>query len=231
LPLTYGYAQAINNRNQVLAWYPDPATNGSTSRCWLGSGAGLADLGTCAFASLNNLGQVAFMTSSFAPQPRLYKDGAVTSITLPPEATGTFTAFNDAGQITVDNGGLQVGVLLTPSGPCAADVTGQTAITRGGFRYNRTNQHYTQTMTMKNNGPSTLTGPISVALDNVPATATLFNTSGATSCNPPAGSFYLDFAAASLAPGASVTATIEFINTAGTGIMYDARVLAGLGRR
>lgn len=228
LPMDHGYAHDINNRDQVLTFIQDPAT----AHCYLWNGAVLVDLGTtaCGGASLNNLGQVAFMTNS--NQPLLYKDGVVSPIILPAEAPDLLfsggSGLNDAGQIIGQEGFS--GVLLTPSGPCAVAVTSQTAVTRGGFRYNRTTEHYTQTISVENTGASTLATPISIALDNVPATATPFNITGATSCNPPAGSFHLDLPV-SLAPDAIATGIVEFIDTAAIGITYDTRVLSGTGRR
>ena len=230
LPLDYGNAKGINNRNQQLAFFPSPPVS-TTYYCRLWTGTTLADLGICGTTALNDLGQVAFMTSG--NQPRLYKDGVVNEITLPPEVPGLLfsggSGLNDAGQIIGEYGSS--GVLLTPSGPCAADATSQTVVRRGRLRYDATTQHYTQAVVVRNKGTSTLAGPISVALDNVPATATLFNLNGATSCNAPAGSFYLDLPVASLAPGARTTGTLEFIDPTAAGITYGTRVFVGAGRR
>jgi hypothetical protein len=65
-----------------------------------------------------------------------------------------------------------------------------------------------------NTSGSSIAGPISVALDNVPANAMLFGISGATLCDLFQGSPYVNLAAASLDPGAAVTGTVEFIDTA-----------------
>jgi hypothetical protein len=135
---------------------------------------------------------------------------------------------NDAGQI-VGSVGFS-GILLTPTGACAADVTGQTTVRHGALRLDPTTVHYTGTVRVKNDGNTTLAAPISVVLDRVPATATLVNTSGATSCAAPAGSFYLSLPV-SLAPGGMTTGTLEFIDPSGGRLRYRTRVLAGPGRR
>lgn len=232
LAVDFGYALAINNRNQVLAFVQ--LAGGSTADCLLASGSALADLGSCALASLNGLGQVAFLTATFQGQPRLYKDGAVQPITLPPEVSGmVFTGgskgLNDAGQI-IGFDLLSRAVLLTPSGACAADVSGQTTVRHGALRFDAATGHYMATVRVKNNGTTTLAAPLSVVLDGLPATASLVNTSGATSCATPAGSFFVDLPG-SLAPGRLATGTLEFIVPSGARLRFGTRVIAGPGRR
>lgn len=230
LPMTYGFAGVINNRNQVVAF----VQSGSTADCKLWDGSALVELGACAMGSLNNLGQVFFMTSTFNPQFRLYKDGSVQPFTPPPEVVGmTLTAsphgFNDAGQIVgMDQFGR--GFLLTPTGSCAADVTPQIRVRRGLQRFDPATQRTTQTVKVRNNGSTTLAAPVSIAIDNLPATATLFNTDGATSCDLPAGSFYFNLVNP-VAPGQTAKAKLEFINPSGARLEYNTRVLAGAGRR
>src|SRR5262245_54800922 len=82
LPLDHGYAQSINNRNQVFAV---GALVGQPVHCFVWNGTALVDLGDCGMASLNNLGQLAFVTSPPGPQLHLYRSGAVTTITVPAE--------------------------------------------------------------------------------------------------------------------------------------------------
>jgi hypothetical protein len=98
-----------------------------------------------------------------------------------------------------------------------------------GFGYNHSTGHFIKTVTVTNTSGCSIAGPISVALDSVPANATLFGISGATLCDLFQGSPYVNLAAASLDPGAAGTGTVEFIETANTGITYTVGVLAGPG--
>jgi len=66
-------------------------------------------------------------------------------------------------------------------------------------------------------------------LDNLSANATLYQPSGTTSCSIPTGSPYVS-AAGSLAPGATVTLSLQFTNPTKAAITYAPRVLAGSGR-
>ncbi len=185
-------------------------------------------------SGINNLGQVAYASNPSSPSAQIesWQNGSSTPIQLPQGVPSSVlpTAINDVGQIAVSSQGIG-GWLLTPAGPCATDASSQVRVTRSGFRYNRSNQHFTQLVTVTNTSGITLNGPISVAFDNVPAAASLFGVSGATSCNSPAGSPYVNGTAPSLAGGASTTLTLDFIDTAQTGITYATRVLVGPGRR
>jgi hypothetical protein len=226
LPLAYGYAKDINNRNEALALVLDSNTNLIRSELW--DGGTLVDLG---FGGgwLNNVGQVVFMSPS---APQLYKDGSVNPITLPPEASDrTFMGFNDAGQIIAGNDGRQSGVLLTPIGACGLDVTSQVQVAPGGFRYNHSTTHFTQAVTIRSTNGSSIAGPISLALDNLPAQATLFGINGATQCLAPQGSQYTNIVASSLESGGSLVTSLQFINLDKSGVSYQPRVVAGSGRR
>ena len=201
---------------------------------------GIHDLGPSGYAWLNNVGAVFYLnTRPAVPQFEsgafyLWQNGVSSPIQIPagifgPDDFPSTAQANDAGQFTAGDGAAFY--LFTPSGPCGQDVTSQVQVTRGGFRYNRTTGHFIQIVTLTNTGGSSIAGPISLALDNVPANATLFGISGATLCDTPQGSPYISLGAASLDPGVPVAATVEFIDTARTGITFDVRVLAGPGGR
>jgi hypothetical protein len=223
---------SINNRGDVLGFYTAP------THLVVSDANGIHDLGPSGFGFLNNLGQVAYISNpqEFSYQIQIWQNGVSTPIQVPaglpldPHNVPGLGGFNDAGQIAVQIPGGN-GYLLSPSGPCSQDVSSQVQITRGGFRYNRSTGHFTQTLTVTNTSGSSIAGPISLALDNVPANATLFGITGATLCNAPQGSPYLNLAAASLDPGVPVAGTVEFIDTAMTGITYNIRALAGAGGR
>ncbi len=217
LPPVAGSGTTLNNRDQMMIFFN--GVSGPDDVFW--DGSVLHDLhGAPAF--LNSMGQVAYMQ---AGSILLWNNGAPAAVTLPNGVTGSLEGFNDAGQLLVGN------FVLSPSGPCGQDITSQVLVTRGGFRLNHTTGHFTQTLSVTNLGPGPVTGPISVVFDNLPVSASLFGTSGATLCEVPNGSPFQNISAAPLAAGTSVSGTIEFIDTAQTGITYNVRVLAGPGGR
>ena len=115
---------------------------------------------------------------------------------------------------------------------CAVDVSAYVAVTRGGFVFNPGTGHYVQTVTLTNTFSATINGAFSLVLDALSANATLFNQTGTTDASyPPAGSFYANAAAASLAPGQSLSIQLQFTNPTRAAITYNTRVLAGPGAR
>lgn len=123
---------------------------------------------------------------------------------------------------TVDQGAYEFQV--------AVNVTTQVQVTRGGFRRNATTGRYTQTVTLKNIGASAIPGPISLVLNSLSSNTGLYNKTGTTSATNPTGSPYKD-TTGSLAPGVSVSLTLEFTNPTNAAITYTTRVLAGTGTR
>ena len=115
--------------------------------------------------------------------------------------------------------------------PLAHDVTAFVTVQAGGFRYNRANGHFAQTVTLINTGQNALSGPISLVLDTLSANAALVNKKGVTSATVPAGSPYADFPTLSLAPGAKTQITLDFTDPTRTAITYKVRVLAGPASR
>jgi uncharacterized membrane protein len=229
VPLSVSGVTNLNNLGQVMGF----TDNGGVDDVVFYDGANDYDFGPSGYNSLNNLGQIAYRATS-PGLLEVWENGVSTPITTSPSiaglGTGATAGFNDAGQIAVQVPGVG-GFLLSPVGACAQDVTGQVAVTRGGFRLNRTTMHFTQSITVTNTGADTIVGPISIALDNVPSAASLFGISGATLCDTPQGSPFLTSPASSLAAGASTSVTLEFIDSASAGITYSTRVLAGPGGR
>lgn len=211
-------AEAIDNLGIVQGFADNAAL------IWDSSGVHV--LGPGLVASLNNVGQALYAPGN---SPLLWQNGVSTPIQLPP---GLIPAgpLNDAGQFTATDG-ANGRYLVSPSGACGQDVTLQTQLARGGFRYNHTTTHFTQAITVTNAGGSAITGPISLAFDNLPAKATVFGISGATQCLPPQGSQYINLGSASLASGSSASSTLQFINTERSGISYQPRVITGAARR
>lgn len=114
---------------------------------------------------------------------------------------------------------------------CAEDVTASLSVTRGGYVLNPVTGHYAQTVTVKNNSSGTITGPLSLVLDNLSADATLFDATGATdSLELPAGSPYVNVNV-NLAAGQSASFALQFADPSHAPITYNTRVLAGPGTR
>ncbi len=222
---------SINNVGDVLGGI-DP------SHVIIWDNNGVHDLGPSGYGYMNQVGQVVYLTASclacgggFA----MWQNGVSTPIQLPSGISGTFApaALNDAGQIVIGNGASAY--LLSPADPCGQDVTSQVQITRTGFRYNHSTGRFSLIGSVTNTSASPIPGPISLVVDNLSTNASLYAISGATLCAAPQGSPYIDIgnigAGQALAPGASISGSIDFIDTAQSGITYSLRVLAGPGGR
>jgi hypothetical protein len=112
---------------------------------------------------------------------------------------------------------------------CAQNVTSSVAIMRSGYSYNLTTRRFVQTVTLRNSTTSAITGPIALALDGLTTGVALYNPAGTTTCALPAND---PFAAATsdLAPGATMSFSLQFDNPSRVGISYVPRVLAGTPR-
>lgn len=132
-------------------------------------------------------------------------------------------------------GAQNAAVNLVPQ--CATDVTSAFAIKRSGYALNFTTRLYSQKVTLTNTSGATVFGPISLALDGLSLSGSdgLYNLTGKTSCTVPGNSPYLHSAvntsAGGIAPGASVTLTLQFSNAQRVGIAYTPRVLSTAGAR
>ena len=199
---------------------------------------GIHDLGPSGYPHMTQLGQVVYLTApcvGCGGGIAMWQNGVSAPVQLPSGLSGAFVpaGLNDAGQIVVAAGS---GVyLLTPTGSCAQDVTSQVQITRTGFRYVYSTGLFALIGSVTNTSGSPIPGPISLVVDNLSPNASLFGISGDTLCAAPQGSPYINIGTIgegqSLAPGASISGAIDFIDTAKTGITYSLRVLAGPGGR
>ncbi len=114
----------------------------------------------------------------------------------------------------------------------ATDVTSQVSVFRGGFYYNRFTKRYSQTVTITNTGAAAISGPLSLALDNLTAVAAAVGAAGTTQYAPgPAGSPYVTVQTGSLAAGATTSVLLQLTNTGSSQIDYTPRILAGPGAR
>jgi len=112
------------------------------------------------------------------------------------------------------------------SAPSLADLFTNVSMTRGGLVFDRRTQRYSQQVTLKNMGTLAVVGPQYLVLDNLSANTSLANSNGTTVNNAPTGSPFVT-AAGDLAPGASVTVTLQFTKPASGGITYNARTISG----
>jgi hypothetical protein len=95
---------------------------------------------------------------------------------------------------------------LPPDAPASAtDVTAQMSIATSGLAYSRISKQYSGTVTITNTSGPTLLAPLQIVLSNLSAGATLANANGIG----PNGPYVTAVPSGSLAPGASVTATIR----------------------
>lgn len=235
-------AGQINNLGQVHGFIDD----GGTSHVIIWDSNGIHNLGPSGYASLNNVGQVVYLDTSHTLGGSCYESGCFgiwqngvsSTVQLPAAIFGPddFAApgpLNDAGQFVAGDGANYY--LLSPSGPCAQDVTSQVQITRSGFRYNRSTGLFALIGSVTNTSGSPIPGPISLVVDNLSTNASLYGIAGDTLCAAPQGSPYVNIGTIgegqTLAPGASISGAINFIDSAQTGITYSLRVLAGPGGR
>jgi hypothetical protein len=109
---------------------------------------------------------------------------------------------------------------------CASNVSAEVGVVRSGYSYGVITKRYAQTVTLTNEGSSTIAGPISLVLDDLSSNAALYNSAGTTKCAAPLGSPYITLPGP-LAPGGSANVVLQFTDPAKTGITYTTRVLAG----
>ena len=126
----------------------------------------------------------------------------------------------------------------------ATDVTSQVSVVRGAFLGAAPLfQTFSQTVTLKNTGTTTIAGPIQYIMDGLPrtgapcpanATCTVVTPAPTTThCQSAAGSAMVAMSAGGLAPGQSVSKTLTFAPGAANGgsaaaLQYTSRVLSGI---
>lgn len=103
-------------------------------------------------------------------------------------------------------------------------------ISRGGYRFNRAIGRFVQTVVLTNIG-TTITGPVSLVLDNLSPNAGLYQKTGVTNLLVPANSPYATVVAGNMAIGAKISMTLEFTDPTMAAITYSTRILAGPGGR
>ena len=130
-------------------------------------------------------------------------------------------------------GAQNAAVNLVPA--CATNVSDSIAVKRSGYAFNFTTKLFSQKITLTNTSNATIFGPISLALDNLSGNATMYISSGTTSCTAPQNSPYTDTtintSVLGLAPGASVSVVLQFVNPTRAAISYTPRILSTSGTR
>ena len=99
----------------------------------------------------------------------------------------------------------------------------QVTSTASGLAYSRATKLFTGTVTIRNNGSATISGPFQVLLIGLSSGATLSNATGNFGGSP-----YITVAgASSLAPGASVTVPVRFGNPSMAAIHFSPAIYTG----
>ncbi len=110
---------------------------------------------------------------------------------------------------------------------CGSDLTGIASIVRSGFSYQFSNGHFLQTATVTNTSTSSIPGPLSVLVQHLSSNATLANSTAATTCGAGGSFVNVPMSTPYLAPGASVSVTLNFGNPSRAGITYTPSVSRG----
>ena len=134
-------------------------------------------------------------------------------------------SFDSTGRLFVadyDNNRIQVFI------PVVVNVDASVTVFRGGLTFSHATQRFHQKVRIKNMTAKTITGPISLVLQNLSSNATLYNPTGSTMNLSPVGSPYSEIAV-DLAGHKSVVFTLEFINPTKAPITYSPSVYAGPG--
>ena len=182
--------------------------------------------------AINSFDQVAGYADTDTRRAYLFQNGTAVDLNTLNDSTGGLflkyaIAINQSGQILASGGypGAGASVLLTPN----ALVINPVLVTKGPIQISGTT--YSQTVTVQNQGTTTITGPISVALDGLTSGVVLTNKTGKTFYTGP-GSVYANVSSGDLLAGATTSAfTLVFSNPSLKTITYAARVLGSAAPR
>jgi len=120
---------------------------------------------------------------------------------------------------------LAGGGTLGPAVSSSIAVGSPVSLSFGSITYNSHTKLYSETVTLTNNTSGTLTGPMSVALTNLPSGVTLTDATGTTNGNP-----YMRFLTSgkTLRKGANVSITLTFTAPSLSSITFGTEVVVGL---
>jgi hypothetical protein len=98
----------------------------------------------------------------------------------------------------------------------------QVSVTASGLAYSRVSQTYNGTVTVKNTGASSVSGPIQIVLTSLTSGVTLANATGNFGGNP-----YITASGATLPPGQSVTVAVQLKNPANAKVGFSPVIYSG----
>ncbi|WP_174900530.1 PD40 domain-containing protein [Rugamonas rubra] len=104
----------------------------------------------------------------------------------------------------------------------ALDITASVTTYSSGLSFNRATQQFSGTFTVTNATGAALKGPFQVQFDALPAGITLLNASGSHDGSP-----YVSVNDAGLAPGASFSFPVLYLNPAKLGLPYTNKIYSG----
>lgn len=127
------------------------------------------------------------------------------------------SSFNATANLTEFS--TELGVSFTPT---ATNVSGQVLLTQTGFVKNRSTGQWVANMNVTNVSGSTITGPIHVLFNDLPAAITMTNATGLVGDIP-----FITVTPGNLAPGSSASVTIQFSNSSSGFITFTPATYAG----
>lgn len=109
---------------------------------------------------------------------------------------------------------------------CTPEITGQTSVTRSGYRFNRRAKQFVQTVTITNTGNSQIQGPINLVLEGLPSGITLGNAAGSAGCtSTPAPYAQADAGNDTIfSPGEKISVALRFENPGMKAITYTPHI-------
>jgi len=183
-------------------------------------------LGISAFANqYRNQVTIVAVNNTVAPVTHTFNLQGIATAMVTPVITSATQSLETQSPVVVSGNSFTYTI---PATSVATFVTAPPiSVSAGGFVYNRRSGLMIQQVTLTNSTDSTITGPISLALDNLSSNTTLANAAG-TTVNPPAGSPFVVASSGDLAPGATLNVTLQFTLPASGGITYAARTVTGM---
>ncbi|MBL8228500.1 MAG: VCBS repeat-containing protein [Bryobacterales bacterium] len=160
---------------------------------------------------------------------------ATSNVTLTTTGRHTITAtYVPSGPTDPFRGGTASLVQFVDSANCASPVSTAQVI-RGGVRLDRVTNQFIQQVTVRNNGPTSLTGPAWIALTGLTPGVLVAGAEFAEGCSVPAGTPLVNVNLCSggsgIPPGGAATVTLRFTSPGYLAFNYTPVVLSGFMAR
>ncbi len=141
--------------------------------------------------------------------------------------SGTQVSFISLGPCTIQanqagNGSFLPASPVNQTTTAVLNVSPQVSVTQNGFGRNRATGIWTATVTVTNTSATPIAGPVSVAIASLSSDATMVNYGGVFMNQP-----YVQVSAGTIAPGASVSAAIQFQDPSAGLINYTPVTYSG----